>query len=349
MRVRRFLWLWCAALVLAAMGGLGSFGGSARALLVVGPPPGADEPAEEEPLTTVASEVPAVIQAPALLPPPGTPTSTTAVAEEGPEPTIRHATPPSTASAPPPPPPAPDAEGVIPCDVKAGESVPTAGGLGPGVPLYVDNCRPITGDTVGIYAYGGYPGMAVRVAFGDGTFAGDNPASTSCVPTRGQVEAQHRYPTPGRRLVEATTWYPCHDTPPKVVKVWVEVAPGRVPEVLGAAPCRGLGPVMPGDPARQGIGTRQVSTPRLPDLQVRLGRCSVPLGGQSEISLDWYQAAAWVDWGDGSKPVAIGAKGQQGATSIHTHATRGLHVVTVVVLDHEGKPIPPVTFTMQVT
>ncbi len=46
------------------------------------------------------------------------------------------------------------------------------------------------------------------------------------------------------------------------------------------------------------------------------------LGGNSEIALDWYQAAAYVDWGDGTKPVALGAKGQQGAMSVHTHATR---------------------------
>lgn len=233
--------------------------------------------------------------------------------------------------------------------MRAGESTPTAGASGPSAPLYVDNCLPLTGDTVGIYAAVGIPGMAVRVAFGDGTFAGANPADPSCSRSSSQVRAQHRYTSPGRRLVEATSWYPCHDIPPKVVKVWVDVSPGRMPEVPGAAPCRGLGPAMPGDPVRQGVGTREVSTPRLPDLQVKLSRCSVPLGGNSEIFMHWYQAAAYVDWGDGTQPVAIGARGQQGASSVHTHVTRGLHVVTVVVLDHEDKPIPAVTFTMQVT
>ena len=362
-RLHRFLWLCCVSLLVLGLGGLGAFGGTAQALLLTGPPPGSA--AVEESEAQVASTVPPTT---ATLPSPPARPSTSATAAST---SSVGASSPTDATVPPmgarPDPPssrlplvmapttgvaAPEPAGLIPCAVRVeplssrlNTGSASAGTTGSS-PLAVRNCRPVVGDVVAVHTVAFSPFGATQVAFGDGTFAGK--ATASCPITSNSVEAEHRYARAGRYLLEATWRFPCTPEPPIVHRVWIEVSDGQVPEAPGAAPCHGLGPAKAGEPARQGIGTRMADS-RFDAVEIRLLRCSVPLGQQSEVYLWWYEAAAVVDWGDGTSPQAIGAPGQQGASSVHTHATRGLHVVTVRPFDHDGKAQPPVTFTMQVS
>jgi len=245
----------------------------------------------------------------------------------------------------------PDAHGFLPCTVHAEEgqtsrlSTAVATVRSPGnAPLVIENCRPITGDVVAVN--GSHPFAVLQVDFGDGTVVGRS--TPGCpFPATGNPVEEHRYAKPGRYLLEST-WRFCAPTPPVVFRVWIEVSDGRVPEVAGAAPCRGTGPVKPGEPARQGVGKRVVET-RIGPEEVRGVRCSVAPGQQSEAFLWWYEAAAVVDWGDGSRPQTIGGAGQQGASALHAYAARGLYLVAVRVLGGDGTPGAPATFSVLVS
>lgn len=355
MRARRLLWLWCAGLLVAGVGGLGGFGSSARALLVTGPPPGSEVPTPEERPATVAAPLGTATESrPAARPSAGPPSSVTApAAPAAPGTTV---TPTTGVVAPSPTTTvAPGLENLLACTVnrnmppsRLSTGLATVGWYGASTPIAVDNCRPFTGDVVTVHARQLSPWGVLQLDFGDGTLAGK--ATGGCVPiVANDVEAEHRYAKAGRYLVEATTRFPCTPDQPVVHRVWIEVSEGRVPEVAGAAPCRGLGPVKLGEQARQGVGIRLTDVPRVGEMEVKLVRCSVALGEQSEVFLWWYQVKAVVSWGDGTQPEAIGGPGQQGASSLHAYAARGLHVATVWVLGADGAPGPPLTFTVLVS
>lgn len=365
--MRRALWLWVSVLMVAAGGGL--FGIPARAggddsgVVVTGGPPEATVlgdvmTAPPEPAPPMA----ALTQSPgssSTSPAPSTsvvrPVGVTTVApsagheDDGRPGQMTVKTPPSVP---------PDATGRHPCivevDLTIGSRLKIASaeaGKWGSSPLHVKNCRPRVGDVVSVRANPIGLFAVTQVAFGDGTTTG--PATSSCNPVlMNGVEDEHRYATPGRYLLEATTRYPCnppgYEVEPVVNRVEIDVTDPRPPEAPGAARCSGLGPVKPGEPARQGFGRRPVDT-RFGPVDARLMRCSVPLGQQSEVYLFWYEAQAIVDWSDGTPPEKIGRTGQQGVSSIHTHTERGTSVVTVWVLGSDGTPGAPVTFTQQVT
>ena len=361
-RIRRFLMLWVAALLIAGAGGvLGASGGAevgGGQALVAGAQPGA------EVLGDLAAEV--VEPAPAAAGPASAPATTAAPASSTsvtrPAPTApRPRSPAPSALAPvtvvvdkpPTGRPVPDGTGRMPCIVEVDLTI--GGRLKTGVAHAGDsgvtrlkNCRPLVGDVVSVAAGGASPFGITQVAFGDGSYAGL--ATARCNPVIANlVETEHRYARAGRYLLEATTRFPCTPDAPIVHRIEIEVADGAVPQAPGAAPCHGLGPVKPGEPPRQGIGTRSFDDPRIGPVDVRLMRCAVPLGQQSEVYLWWFQAQAVVDWGVGTPPEAIGRAGQQGASSIHTHTTRGQRVVKVSVLGADGTPGPPLAFTLLVT
>lgn len=373
-RVRRFLSLWCSALLVVAVGGLTGPGEAARALLVTTGPEraAAAEPEDKDPADAEATVEGPVTDAGASVlgtsasssssssssPPPGSSPSSVAAGSvsstarprvataDRPSTTVPPAGGSSSTTAVRPP------AGLMPCTVSARSGLSTrptgeatAGSPAPGPGLYVDNCRPLTGDYIWVQAFASTPGPAMRVAFGDGTSAGAVPGDCSA---HVQVTERHRYAAAGRYLLEASEHSGCEREPSKVYRVWIEVTAGAMPEAPGAAPCHGLGPVKPGEPARQGRAQLQVPSLRFGELTVMFNRCAARAGAQSELVVLWYQPNLLVDWGDGTPPQAFHEPGRQNANVIHTWARRGLHTVTLwIVVD--GKPAPPATFTALVS
>ena len=242
-------------------------------------------------------------------------------------------------------------DGSLPCTVKPLPGFLTlsnaqASAGGPfGTGISIDNCRPLVGDIVGVQVLA-LPGSAVRVSFGDGTSAGADPSD--CSFPSAQVIEEHRFTSPGRYLIEATEFAPCVEWPEKKYKVWIEVSAGVVPHATGAEPCRGTGPVKPGEPARYGLTSRDVPGPWYGAKRVMLNRCSVQAGGQSELAVHAYEPHLAIDWGDGTSPQAFHQKGQQGANVLHTFTKRGLHAVRVWIIV-DGIPTGPTAFSVLVS
>lgn len=368
MRVRRILWVWCAALAVLSGAALAGRGPAERTLLAAGGSGGtaasAGTAAPDEVAAHVGGTPPdaevlgAAASAPAapdaVAPAPG-PSTTARTPTSGPATTARPVAAPASAiglppTVVPPPPVALAADGSIPCTVKPVELVRLPNGWARAGSftgwLSVDNCRPVTGDIVGVRAIASHPGWAMRVSFGDGTSAGTTPGD--CSFPSGQVLAEHRYTAPGRYLVEATSFAPCHEVPEQRHRVWIEVSAGAVPQAPGAAPCHGLGPSKPGEPARLGTINQDVPSGRLGTRTATFNRCRVPAGGQSELGVHVWEPSFAVDWGDGSAPQSVDEKGVQGATVLHTYARKGVHVARLwMIID--GQPAAPVAFTVVVT
>ena len=183
-RVRRFLWLCCASLLVLGIGALGGLGGSAQAVLLTGPPPGSTAVEAGGAETTVASPAPPTT---ATSPPTPATTSTTSLGPPSPpDVTVPpRGAPPDAPSIPVPlvkgpatGMPAAEPGGLIPSVVwveplssRLNTGSASAGTTGSS-PLAVRNCRPVVGDVVAVHTFAFSPFGATQVAFGDGTFAG---------------------------------------------------------------------------------------------------------------------------------------------------------------------------------
>lgn len=354
MPVRRLLWVWCVALIVVGSGAVAGEAGLpvSTSLRTGAPSAGMDTPVIDPVAVLPDASVDATTGAASSLPTPLPPVVAAPTMPGSGAPAASASPPGSVPTAPPSTRPPVEPDGLMPCTVKvddSGSTIATGSAVAgsPALPLFVENCRPIAGDFVAVYALAVQPGEAVRVDFGDGTSAGRDPADPRCAMPAGQVRSEHRYQRPGRYLLERISWFPCKRHPPTVLRVWIDVAGGRVPQAAGAAPCHGLGPVKAGEPARHGWAQRDV-----PNLQfhtrVHLSRCSVAVGAQSELVLPWYQPKALVDWGDGTSLEAVDGKGQ-GANVLHTHSGAGLRAVTVRVVGADGQLGPPMTFTILVS
>jgi hypothetical protein len=361
-RLRRFLWLWCVALAALSVAALAGPGEAARSQVVTtagqGAAPGAvtdDAPGPQVLAATAEEAPPATPAPPSSSAPPAPPTT----GSRSPSTATRSRTtaPPSAGPLPPrvePPPvtaPVLADDGSIPCKVMPASGSLTlangqasAGAFGPGISL--DNCRPVVGDVVGVQAFASTPGAAMRVSFGDGATAGADPSD--CSFPSGQVTEEHRYTKPGRYLLEAIEFVPCIEWPERRYKAWIEVSAGVVPQAPGAEACRNLGVVKPGEPARHGITTRGAYADRFGIVRATLNRCSVPVGGQAELAVYWYEPSLAIDWGDGSPPQAFHQKGHQGASVLHTFTRKGLHVVRVWIIV-DGTPTGPTAFSVLVS